>query len=530
MMAFQFSALTSYPRVPSKHPKASARLRRASAIIAESLRAKANSTHVDKVEPVVIVAGSAHGLMRQMPSCVRPDAPILIGAVVSHPGRWDRCEPAEVCAWVVAEITYFDNMWPGFIAAVILHTDEGYPHLHFLVHDEGWRVVHLDPGAFARETARELLLSSGLEKSEISKKLLDAVRSAAMTKFQDHHYANVSASFGLNRKSSSPGTRIEHELAVQRKLARLVDDPVDEVAATKNKAALRALLASTPIVLKKREGGKQAAVLEFIGFDLAGAMTAPKSERKRTVRGRSKAALRELLLRIVRLAGLGWPTFLRRCEAQNIVVIPFAPGGVMKGVSFRYGPRTFSGSQLGDDLSWPSLRQKIDYDPTRSQDIAATMAALKAADESSQGLIVIIRPTFNSGAERAKPWKLSLAPTPEWPEAEMENHVAVRRRPKGRPVLEDHGSFLRIISPNQDVLRMSLQRAKSLGWHSVTAVLGTSLRGSLEPVLTRLAAKENLEIQIVTRMVVSATLSVGASDSEPLGDADESVPRRRPRA
>ena len=111
----------------------------------------------------------------------------------------------------------------------------------------------------------------------------------------------------------------------------------------------------------------------------------------------------------------------------------------------------------------------------------------------------------------------------------MENHVAVRRRPKGRPVLEDHGSFLRIISPDQDVLRMSLQRAKSLGWHSVTAVLGTSLRGSLEPALTRLAAKDNLEIQIVTRMVVSATLAVDVSDLSP-GDADESVPRRRPRA
>lgn len=529
MIGFQFVSIRSYARVPSRHPKASKGSRSASAIIAESRRAAANSTHVERVETPVIVAGAARDLMRQIPQRTRPDARILIGAVDSFPERWDRCDPLRVCNWIENAVTYFDGLWPEHIAVVMLHTDEGYPHLHFLAHDGGERVVHLDPGACAREEARKFLLASGLTKSGISKKILDAVRSDAMTRFQDHHYAAVSSAFGIGRKSGNARSRVDHELAINNKKAQLRVDPVDERAARKNKDAVRDLLADRPIALQKKRGVGGASVLAQIGFDVVDAIKRPVRSRNVTVTGKTRAKLRTILLQVLAIPELGWPAFISECSARDVVVIPFVSRGVMRGISFRHGLRAYSGSKLGADLSWVSLRSRLGYDPTRPEDRVATAMATIAASRSSERLFVTLEPTAEFRQKRRKPWTLSPLGDWEWPEGAAEDHVAIRRTVNGRTVLEDHGAFLRIVSPNTDVLRVALRRAASLGWGALNVAVDPSVKDQLGPILIRLSSKQGIEIRLAVRGAETEPSAATIAHPGPSKDIDERVNSRRPR-
>lgn len=211
---------------------------RVDAVLAEACRETDYCRHVEEPDKPMWVVGSAgrvaaavqHFMQtpatylgpngRQASRKRRRDARCLIGGVCSWPtamaeirrlARSDQHaadrELRRIREWVKMTRDWVSRKWGDHVAAVLFHTDESHPHMHFLVVGDATR---LHPG-LAAEWRDGQRIESRKEKV--------AAYKAAMARLLDEYHAAVGAACGLSRcVGSQPRPRIRDRALAARML------------------------------------------------------------------------------------------------------------------------------------------------------------------------------------------------------------------------------------------------------------------------------------------------------------------------
>lgn len=211
---------------------------RVDAVLAEACRQADYCRHVEGPDKPMWVVGSAgrvaaavQHFMQTPATYLRPngrqasrkrrrDARCLIGGVCSWPtamadirrlARSDQHaanrELRRIREWVKMTRDWLARKWGDHLAAVLFHTDESHPHMHFLVVGDATR---LHPG-LAAEWRDGKRIESRKEKM--------AGYKAAMAHLLDEYHAAVGAACGLSRcLESEPRPRIRDRALAARML------------------------------------------------------------------------------------------------------------------------------------------------------------------------------------------------------------------------------------------------------------------------------------------------------------------------
>jgi hypothetical protein len=212
MKGFQFLHIETYARTsPLKALERRWTLRE---VVAELEREDGNHPHVADHQPLTVVYGVAPTEVERR-ACeaaerlrdaggrrLRRDAPLVISGVASYPTRLAEMTPEEhanYLRWEADTISWLRGRFGGRLRSVVRHTDEAFPHIHFLISPDfetGERVDDIHPGRGAAKAAKS---------ANAPKRKQDQEYRRAMRELQDEYFGAVSIRHGLARRG--PGRR-----------------------------------------------------------------------------------------------------------------------------------------------------------------------------------------------------------------------------------------------------------------------------------------------------------------------------------
>lgn len=217
----QFARLTAYSAL------------KVSGVLLEAARAPEACKHVPRPNPPKWLMGSSEAVQGAVDDYLtkdlqpvkmkngeikhrvrRKDARCLVGGVLSHPCPVvDVFEDAEkikaVRAWMDASIEYLKELYGKNLKAVVLHTDEANPHIHFFVVGDAQR---LHPGLKAE-------LING--KRENDPKARFELHKKGLISFLDDYHKQVGERHGLARSNGSRPVWRVRDRAVRSELHAL---------------------------------------------------------------------------------------------------------------------------------------------------------------------------------------------------------------------------------------------------------------------------------------------------------------------
>lgn len=194
----QWFHVETYGRAATRKTKDGGRRATIRGIVGEATREQGYCKHVEEAQEPTALLGDLHELERELLARadhpgkngrkVRPDAHILLAGTASYPKPTKAMGPEDedhFNLWLNKTVEFLQGEWGDKLKAVVLHLDEGFPHIHFYAAD----LDGLDMKALHRGKAAEA-------KADGHKK--EAYRQAMQT-YQDDYYQAVGFDMGFSR-------------------------------------------------------------------------------------------------------------------------------------------------------------------------------------------------------------------------------------------------------------------------------------------------------------------------------------------
>jgi hypothetical protein len=507
--AFQFASVEAYAVTASKLAKPDTKT--VEGVTGELNRVPKYSGHVMKPRPPVYVAGSTAGLVEQLAEPVllpggrkqRCDSLVLLGGVFSHSDRWDKCDPVDVTKWMEDVVRFCGELWPGHVAAVVLHTDEGHPHLHVLVHADGLSVKSLHPGFAAGDLAYERARESGLSRHEANK-IRKKEHKRAMEAFLDHYHQKVGVRYGWLRKSEDPRKRFNRQWAMRAQRFANEKDPIDFRRAEMNKDRVAVTAKSITAGLAGAATEPQS-VLDIIGF-------VPRIDFKKGAGGgeqpdvakttnRTALLLQEKLTRILAMRPT-FPEFIRLCKGEKIEILPRLEDGKVKGISYGLDGRYISGSKLGKRFQWPSIARSLSFDPGNREHVALidqTLLSALASIRHHHCVIERIEPAANPA--RSKHRTLPLSVTRVLKHQNRGGAIHFSWRSSSTLAIVQTATKITVVKPVPDAIIVAIKVAVKAGWKAVRITLPEKVAEEILGRLKRLANRLRIRLELMSTIM-----------------------------
>ncbi len=513
-MTTPFARLEAYATKPNPNSPSTSSV---ADVVGESARLALKCRHVTRPRPPVFVAGTTDGLIETVSNAPaerrknghRSDTPVLLSGVFSYPDRWDKCDPRMVAAWIALTVAYVQQLWPGRVAAVILHVDEADPHLHVLVHSNGLSIKPLHPGFLAGDAAYREAIESGIAKG-LANRIRGEERGRAMKAFLDHHYDCVGRPMGWERMTEAPRERLPRTQAMSAQRVRTARDPIDMRRVQANVAAVTAYVQGNPVTLTPRSPGVDIDLLKAIGYiapsDLRAAAAKFAATDDQSVVETSNRTYRVLQERILSLLA-SKPDFIQftsRCRDEGILLLPRIDKGKVIGISFGFEGRRAAGTTLGQSFRWPALSRVLDFQPNRADHQAALLEAAMISTAALQDQECIVEPVGEASLpldQVSVPGDvLTRGRRPSLSVKDDGNERIYRWKSTGRIAIRETRSQLRIVHAVKDVLRLALKLAFAKGWRAIriTAVADMIKRFATGAV-ARLTERIGIAVQLVEK-------------------------------
>ena len=146
---YQFIHADIYARTASTNAKSASKYNYKD-ILGEATRLPEHSQHVKNPKPPKFLLGDEDALAKMSERIeynaanykdkigrkMRADAPVLLAGVVSFPQEVVEADPILYQKWASLNLEYLQNKYGDNLRAVVEHTDEEYPHLHFYVQSD----------------------------------------------------------------------------------------------------------------------------------------------------------------------------------------------------------------------------------------------------------------------------------------------------------------------------------------------------------------------------------------------------------
>lgn len=251
MSGYQFIHYEVYARqCPAKSKKDG---RTAAEVLDENDRKPGNMPHVKNPRDPQLLYGVSVDEVRKMHDEVenatttlkngrtrkiRKTQNTLATGVASYPVPWseirgNKAEKEKLKSWLRDTVGFQKREWGDDLKSAILHTDEKFPHIHFLGLRNDWDAGMLHPG---------LAAAKGKTGKEAAKAAGDA-----LIAIQDKYAAEVAEKYGQCRIGPKPHKRLRQKRLTRREwiekqnkqdgLARLVRREKEEVEKIKNTVA-----------------------------------------------------------------------------------------------------------------------------------------------------------------------------------------------------------------------------------------------------------------------------------------------------
>lgn len=241
-MSSQFIRIETFGRKPRKK---AARWRSVEGVLAEAARMPEASPHVERplapsiafgcdpmklVGPALELARTAYDPCRRKR---RKDGAVLLAGVASYPVPvselvGDQQATEEFRAWGRDVRQWLQVHFGPTLKSVVVHVDEGYPHLHFFALPDLSEECRLDWSIHPGLLAKRLAATAGAEK-----KAQDAAYRVAMKKFQDDFWKAVSEKYGHDRTGPKRRRLPRHVHLENKRLKRELDAALAELAEIK---------------------------------------------------------------------------------------------------------------------------------------------------------------------------------------------------------------------------------------------------------------------------------------------------------
>lgn len=197
----QWFHIETYGRTSTRKTKEGGKRATVRGIVGEATREEGYCPHVADAQEPTVLLGDLHELENQITARanqgkngrkLRPDAHVLLAGTASYPKPCNQLtaddeEPFN--KWLTGTVDFLQKEWGARLKAVVLHLDEGFPHIHFYAADlDGLDMKTLHRGKAAEAAADE----AGEGK-------LKAVYKAAMQTYQDDYYRAVGQEMGFSR-------------------------------------------------------------------------------------------------------------------------------------------------------------------------------------------------------------------------------------------------------------------------------------------------------------------------------------------
>lgn len=243
--------------------------------------------HVENPEPPILLAGMepesawdhietmhANSSVKVMIKGVertrklRSDVNVLLAAVASYPVAsvdLDKNDPT-FKRWVKETLEYLTKQHGEPLSAV-LHLDESHPHIHFLTAPDltnGQTMASIHPGEAAKE-------EKGGRNGKKSDK--DSAYKAAMRKYQDDYYVNISAKYGHARLGPRRQRLTRNEWMSQQAQEKALGEVLKQAEAVEKKIIDIAKREKT-LTTNHRIVSEERNKLKKIGYRLSLAMDA----------------------------------------------------------------------------------------------------------------------------------------------------------------------------------------------------------------------------------------------------------------
>ena len=225
-MAYQFIHIENYGLSPSK--KAKVKKPTVDEVLNEAERKEGYTPHIASPKPPITLYGSINDVRKAVDQYVlgttdakgrklRSDANVLLAGVVSLPrdmgNDWE--------LYKQKSIKWLQEKYGDRLKAIVEHTDESHPHLHFYAVEPPGKPFDLHPGITA------------FRKTQGKGKKLAMIQ--AMRDFQDDFWRNVSAPFGLpklgprkQRLTRAEWKAQQDQLKKIRQINKIVEKRVEE--------------------------------------------------------------------------------------------------------------------------------------------------------------------------------------------------------------------------------------------------------------------------------------------------------------
>lgn len=247
-MSSQFIRVETFGRQARKRAE---KWRTIEGILAEAARLPDATPHVERplapsiafgcdpmklVGPALELASKACDPRRRK---LRKDGAVLLAGVASYPMRVaqlvaDPEATEQFRVWGRDVRQWIRDRFGSALKSVVVHVDEGYPHLHFFALPDLTEECRLDwsihPGLLAKRIAAE----AGADK-----KSQEAAYRAAMKKFQDDFWKAVSVKYGHDRTGPKRRRLPRHIHLENERLKRALDAALSELAELKSVPAVR---------------------------------------------------------------------------------------------------------------------------------------------------------------------------------------------------------------------------------------------------------------------------------------------------
>jgi hypothetical protein len=248
---YQFIHYEVYARqCPEKSKKGG---RTAAEVLDENDRKPGNMPHVSRPHDPKLLYGVSVDEVRKMHDEVenatttlkngktrkiRRTQNTLATGVASYPVPWDqirgnKTEEKKLRSWLRDAVGFQKRQWGDDLKSAILHTDEKYPHIHFLGLRADWDAGMLHPGLAAAKG------KTGIEAAKAAGDALIAI--------QDQYAAEVGEKYGQCRIGPKPHKRLRQKRLTRREwvekqnkqdgLARLIRREKEEVEKIRDQVA-----------------------------------------------------------------------------------------------------------------------------------------------------------------------------------------------------------------------------------------------------------------------------------------------------
>lgn len=244
------------------------------AVIAEATRVDGFTSHIGKPKPPAYLYSTGKSLeveyedaLKQLEGerdslgrKIKSDQNILLAGVVSYPkpikADWTEDDKDNYELFKTASIEFLQNEYGGNLVAVLEHTDEEYPHLHFYAVNrdkiaDAWK---LHPGERARKEAE----GGRSEKTKAYRQV--------MSSLQDRFWQAVGVYCGLDRLGPKAQRMSRAEWKERKRATKMLATAVkklkEEVKAN-SKNSQRLEEAMTELELRLADVAKSEAQVEF---------------------------------------------------------------------------------------------------------------------------------------------------------------------------------------------------------------------------------------------------------------------------